>query len=242
MTSLATTIHFFQSGGFFMYPILIILAVGTAIVLERLITLTRFHVKGEPFWEQIYPFLKKQSLDEALRNCSRKQTPLHHVLAAGIIGMKGANRRDDVQVAMDAAMVQVIPKVEARLHYLPSLANVATLMGLLGTIIGLIQAFTAVSLADPSQKAALLAKGISVAMNTTAFGLIVAVPLLLLHSLLQTRANGIIDTLEEYALRLLTLVCQTQETGPHSERTSPKSQGPSETVLSRPGTQILTGV
>jgi biopolymer transport protein ExbB/TolQ len=208
MTSLAAYLNFFQAGGFFMYPILLVLAVATAIVVERIVVIARSGTNGERLWSQIAPPIQGRRMDEAVRHCTLARTPLHRVLAGGIRGMKGSFRREDVQGSVDEAMMQVIPRLEARLTYLPNLANVATLLGLLGTIVGLIQAFTAVSVADPSQKAALLAKGISVAMNTTAFGLIVAVPLMLVYGFLQSRTNRVIDTVEEYSLRLVNLAGQ----------------------------------
>ncbi len=208
MTSVATYVNFFQAGGFFMYPILLVLAVATAIVIERIVVIARSGTNGERLWGQIAPCIQGRRVDEAVRQCTHARTPLHRVLASGIRGMKGSFTREDVQGSVDEAMMQVIPRLEARLSYLPNLANVATLLGLLGTIVGLIQAFTAVSLADPSQKATLLAKGISVAMNTTAFGLIVAVPLMLVYGFLQSRTNRVIDTVEEYSLRLVNLAGQ----------------------------------
>jgi biopolymer transport protein ExbB/TolQ len=208
MISVSTFINFFQTGGFFMYPILLVLAVATAIVVERFVVITRSGTNGEKLWSQIAAPIQGRRMDEAVRQCTQSRTPLHRVLTAGIRGMKGSFTREDVQGSVDEAMMQVIPRLEARLSYLPNLANVATLLGLLGTIVGLIQAFTAVSLADPSQKATLLAKGISVAMNTTAFGLIVAVPLMLVFGFLQSRTNRVIDTVEEYALRLVNLAGQ----------------------------------
>jgi len=99
-------------------------------------------------------------------------------------------------------MLEVLPPLERRTSYLPILANVATLLGLLGTIIGVIQAFAAVSAADPSQKATLLAHGISVALNMTAFGLIVAVPLILSYAFLQSGTTKIIDSLDQYSTKL----------------------------------------
>lgn len=208
MTSVATYINFFQAGGFFMYPILLVLAVATAIVVERIVVIARSGTNGDRLWGQIAPCIQGRRMDEAVRHCTNSRTPLHRVLASGVRCMKGSFTREDVQGCVDEAMMQVIPRIEARLSYLPNLANVATLLGLLGTIVGLIQAFTAVSLADPAQKATLLAKGISVAMNTTAFGLIVAVPLMLIYAFLQSRTNRVIDTVEEFSLRLVNLAGQ----------------------------------
>jgi biopolymer transport protein ExbB/TolQ len=206
--SVSTFINFFQAGGFFMFPILLVLAVATAIVVERIVVIARSGANAEKLWSQIATPIQGRRMDEAVRQCTQSRTPLHRVLASGVRSMKGSFNREDVQGSVDEAMMQVIPRLEARLGYLPTLANVATLLGLLGTIVGLIQAFTAVSLADPSQKATLLAKGISVAMNTTAFGLIVAVPLMLIFGFLQSRTNRVIDTVEEYALRLVNLAGQ----------------------------------
>ncbi len=225
MSSLATYIHFFQAGGFFMYIVLLVLAIGTAIVLERLIVITRWRVNGEKLWNQISPFLTSSRMDDAARALSRSHAPLYQVLTAGVRGMKRMLTREEIQGTMDEALMHVIPRLEARLHYLPNLANVATLLGLLGTITGLIHAFTAVSLVDPSQKAALLAKGISEAMNTTAFGLIVAVPLMLIHTFLQTRTNRIVDGLEEYSLRLLNLASQTVRENKMPEKSSSSGNG-----------------
>jgi biopolymer transport protein ExbB/TolQ len=104
--------------------------------------------------------------------------------------------------------MEVVPKLEKRTHYLASFANIATLLGLLGTIIGLIQAFQAVSNASPAERADLLSASISVAMNTTAFGLIVAIPLLLVHSVLQSKTTSIVDSLEMAAVKFLNTVVE----------------------------------
>src|SRR5690625_6686082 len=104
--------------------------------------------------------------------------------------------------------MKVVTEVEQRTHYLATLANVATLLGLLGTIIGLIQAFTAVAAADPSEQAELLSASISVAMNTTAFGLCAAIPLLLSHSYLSAKTTKQIDSLETAAIKCLNLMAR----------------------------------
>lgn len=102
--------------------------------------------------------------------------------------------------------MEATPRLGKRTHYLSTFANIATLLGLLGTIVGLIQAFTAVSNADPSEKAALLSSSISVAMNTTAFGLIVAIPLLLIYSVLQTKTTELVDSLEMASVKVLNII------------------------------------
>lgn len=104
--------------------------------------------------------------------------------------------------------MEVMPRLEKRTHYLATFANIATLLGLLGTIVGLISAFTAVATANPAEKADLLSASISVAMNTTAFGLIVAIPLLLVHTLLQTKTTEIIDSLEMASVKFLNAITE----------------------------------
>ncbi len=208
MNSVTSIVKFFQDGGFFMYPNLLILAIATAIVLERLVVLARSGTDGERLWSQLAPVVQGRRVDEAVRTCTHSTKPLNQVLAGGLRAMKGSFTREDVQGGVDEAMTKVIPRVEARLHYLPNFANVATLLGLLGTIIGLIQDFTAVSMADPAQKASLLAQGISVAMNNTAFGLVIAIPTMLAYTFLQSRANRIIESIEECSLRLINLAGQ----------------------------------
>jgi biopolymer transport protein ExbB/TolQ len=109
--------------------------------------------------------------------------------------------------------MEIVPRLERRTHYLSGFANIATLLGLLGTVIGLIQAFTAVASASPAEKAELLSSSISVAMNTTAFGLIVAIPLLLIHSVLQSKTTQIVDSLEMAAVKFLNMVTEHARTG-----------------------------
>jgi len=203
---MATLISFFQAGGAFMYPILLILAVGTAIVLDRWLFITRARVNGLALWRQVQEHIDGGRMDAARDACGKGRSPLHRVLHSGVDAMARAEDREDVENAIEESMMEIMPRLESRLHYLPTLANVATLLGLLGTIMGLIDAFTSVSVADPSQKAALLSKGISLAMVTTAFGLMTAIPLMLLYSTLHARTNTLIDALDEFAFKLINLV------------------------------------
>jgi biopolymer transport protein ExbB/TolQ len=112
----------------------------------------------------------------------------------------------DIQNAIDEAALEVIPSVDKRVPYLSTLANVATLLGLLGTIQGLIQAFSAIAVADPSQKAALLAKGISIALYSTASGLVVAIPMLIMFTILQSKSQKIVDEIDEFSVKLVNLL------------------------------------
>jgi biopolymer transport protein ExbB/TolQ len=124
---------------------------------------------------------------------------------------KSARRRDDFEAAMDESIMEAIPRLEKRTHYLAMFANIATLLGLLGTIIGLIKAFTAVAQVDPSMKAEILSTSISVAMNTTAFGLIVAIPLLFFYTVLQTKTTEIVDSLEMTVVKFVNHLSRAQQ-------------------------------
>ena len=199
-------IKFFQAGGAFMWPILLVMAVGLAIALERFIYLSRTARAINALWKKIAPMLKANDFGRAKQIVSENKSPLSSVLAYGFSRFKPDVKRESLESAMEEGVMEVIPQLEERTHYLATLANVATLLGLLGTIIGLIEAFTAVAAADPAEKANLLSSSISVAMNTTAFGLVVAIPLLLLHSYLATRTSKLVDTIEMAAVKCSNLM------------------------------------
>lgn len=199
-------VKFFQSGGAFMYPILVVMALGLAIAFERLFYLSKTAKATQKIWKQINPMLKANDFGRAQQSVLDSGNPLARVLSYGFARLKPNVKREQIESAMEEGVMEVMPELEERTHYLATLANVATLLGLLGTIIGLIQAFTAVAAADPAEKADLLSASISVAMNTTAFGLIVAIPLLLLHSYLATRTSKLVDTIEMAAVKCSNLM------------------------------------
>ena len=203
-------IGFFKAGGLFMFPIMLILAIGTAIIIERFKFLNRTWTDGNVLWAKLEESIKSKRIDDAIRECSLSDAALPKVLAAGLEKAKtvklNRNSREELENHLEEAMLDIIPQLEQRTHYLPTLANVSTLLGLLGTIIGLIQSFQSLAVADPSQKAFLLAQGVSVAMNTTAFGLIVAIPIMLCYSYIQSRTIKTVDTLDAYSIRLVNLL------------------------------------
>jgi biopolymer transport protein ExbB/TolQ len=209
--------NFFMEGGFFMYPVLLVAALGSAIMIERFLYITRASANGETLWRQIQSSLAAHKIEDAIKLCQSNPRPIYHVLLAGLKAAKISSVRESIQRSLEEAMLEVLPPLERRTAYLPILANVATLLGLLGTIIGVIEAFAAVSAADPSQKATLLAHGISVALNMTAFGLIVAVPLILSYAFLQAGTTKIIDSLDQYSTKLANFFA-AQEPGGPSER------------------------
>jgi biopolymer transport protein ExbB len=214
MDGFSTIVRFFQEGGIFMYFILLVFAVGVAIALERFIYLSDAKNKSRKMWDGLVPLIQAGSFDEAIKVASASKASIAHMMAYGLARIKERTQhRDEIETAMEEGLMEVIPRLEKRTHYLATLANIATLLGLLGTIIGLIQAFTAVASADPSQKADLLSSSISVAMNTTAFGLMTAIPLLLLHAFLTTKTTQLVDSFEMAAVKFLNLITKGESAG-----------------------------
>lgn len=201
-------VKFFQEGGTFMYPIAIILAIGVAIAIERWLYLTAAKTSNRLSWRKLLPMLENGNLRQAMDTATSSRTGIGKILTYGLSRATTSRRSGDVEMAMEEGLMEVIPRLEKRTHYLATFANLATLLGLLGTIIGLIKAFTAVSAANPAEKADLLSASISVAMNTTAFGLMAGIPLLLLHAVLTTKTTEVVDSLEMASVRILNLITE----------------------------------
>jgi biopolymer transport protein ExbB/TolQ len=208
METYSMIVNFFQNGGEFMYPIVLVLALGVAISVERWFFLTMTMRKNKALWNQVTPHLKAGNLQGAMQVTSKSDAAIAQIMTYGLNRVRSAKRREDVEQAMEESLMEIMPRLEKRTHYLATFANMATLMGLLGTIIGLIDAFTAVSNADPAEKAELLSASISVGMNCTAFGLMVAIPLVLVHSLLQTKTTEIVDSLEMASVKFLNAITE----------------------------------
>jgi biopolymer transport protein ExbB len=211
MESITTVIRFIQDGGVFMYPILIVGALGFAIAVERYIKLSLVRRANQAMWNQIHPVLANGEFDKAREMTAGDKSTVSQLLNLGLARQGAVRRRDDIEIAMEEGMMEIIPQLEKRTSYIALFANVATLLGLLGTIVGLIQAFTAVANANPAEKADLLSASISVAMNTTAFGLIVAVPLLILHAVINSRTSEIVDSLEMASVKTLNIISSTTQ-------------------------------
>jgi biopolymer transport protein ExbB len=206
MDAFYSMVKFFVSGGAFMYPILLVFAVGLAIAIERYITLTLIRSKNENMWRKLQPALSTGDFDKARDMTSKDDSTVARLLGMGFARQGAVRRREDIEIAMEESMMEIIPQLEKRTAYVALGANIATLLGLLGTIIGLIQAFTAVANANPAEKADLLSASISVAMNTTAFGLVVAIPLLITHSVLTAKTGEIVDSLEMASVKALNVI------------------------------------
>jgi biopolymer transport protein ExbB len=205
-------IRFFQDGGVFMFPIGIILIVGLAIVVERFVFLANAKKLNRDAFDRILSLLHKRDYQGALNLGKTSESSVARIINAGLSRMAQSSRREDIESAMEEGVMEAVPRLERRTGYLATLANIATLLGLLGTIHGLSSAFSAVANADPSEKAAMLSASIAVAMNATAFGLFTAIPLLLAHSMIQSRTLEIIDSLEMAGVKCLNIITNAQDT------------------------------
>jgi len=205
MDTFYSIISFFSTGGMFMYPILIVFAFGVAIAVERFITLTVVTNKNQAVWNKVQPLLDNGDFQEAQEMTSKDESTVSQVLNMGLSLQGAVRRRDEIEIAMEESMMEIVPRLEKRTPYVALASSIATLLGLLGTIMGLIQAFTAVANANPAEKADLLSASISVAMNTTAFGLMVAIPLLVVHAILTSKTGDIVDSLEMATVKALNV-------------------------------------
>ena len=204
-------VNFFRQGGFFLYPLALIFVVGVAISIERFVYLTKETFTNQRLWTQLVPLISAGNFKQVVAITSRSKASIATVLNYGIARLPSARRRDDVEKAMDESMLEIIPRIEKRTHYLSSLANIGMLTGLMGTVIGLIGAFSAIASVNPAEKASLLAASISVAMNNTASGLLVAITLLATHMFIEAKATKLIDSLEIAAVKFLNSVVERRQ-------------------------------
>lgn len=200
-----SVVRFFQEGGVFMFPIAVVLAIGLAVFVERLLFLLSAQSKNKTSFTSLFSLLNKGELGQALKSSNEDKSGVGKMISAGLKQLQLKGDRTSIEYAIEESLLDTTPLLEKRTNYVATLANIATLLGLLGTIMGLIEAFTAVANADPAEKATLLSQSISVAMNTTAFGLMAAIPLLLCHAFLQSRTNQVLDSLESTGLKFINV-------------------------------------
>lgn len=203
-------IQHFNEGGLFMWPILVLGVIAIVIVVERANTLfMKATNRKEEFTREMRKLILSGNFVKAVKMANSVDSPLARIVKAGLLQVR---RPDDViQSAMDEAALNEVPHLESRTGYLAMLSNVATLTGLLGTVVGLIHSFGAVANADAAVKGTLLAAGISEAMNCTAFGLIVAIPSLLAYAVLQSRTQKCVDEINEGSVRIVNLILLNRE-------------------------------
>ncbi len=206
--------HFVQEGGFASMMVVVVAVGCTAIAIERWIRIQfQFSVNSRAFMAKLKKYILSDNIDRAISLCNSKpQALLPRVLKAGLTRAKDS--ATDIQNAVDEATLEVLPKLEARSLYLPSLANLSTLIGLFGTIVGLITAFRASGdNVDAAMRQQFLQKAIAIAMHTTALGIFVAIPTLLVHTVLQSKINGIISDIDQYSVKLINLLSASQKSG-----------------------------
>ena len=206
MNTFNTVVKFFVDCGPFLYPSLLMMALGVAIAIERFMFLRRARSENRKLWDQVLPMLQSGKWKEVHQVTSSSESAIGKIVSNGLTRMQSARRREDIDNAMEEGMMEIVPRLEKRTHYIATFANTITLVGLLGTIIGLIKGFTAVAAVNPAEKATMLSASMSVAMNNTAFALMVAIPFLLIHAFLQARASEIVDSLEAAKITFLNLV------------------------------------
>ncbi len=194
-------IRFFVTGGPVMFVILFALILGVVTIIERVIYIQfKNRIDSELFVNKIAELIRSGNINRAIDYCNISDAALPNIAKAGLQEIN--NSPASIQNAMELTAMKEIPKLEKRTHYLSMIANVATLLGLLGTIFGLISSFAAVAHADAAEKATLLTSGISIAMNTTAFGIIVAIPCLVGFTYITEKTNELIDEINENVARL----------------------------------------
>lgn len=208
-----TIVNFFQQGGVFMYIILSVFVIGLVIAIERYFFLASQKKVNKTDWEKLYTSLKSGSLERTHELASSGASAVAKMIEYGLSRHTSGRRKDDIQIAMEEGLMEISPQLEKRTPYIALLANIATLLGLLGTIMGLIDAFTAVANANAAEKADLLSQSISVAMNTTALGLMVGIPLLLVHAFILNKTTSVIDSLEMVSVKTLNAITQAEIDG-----------------------------
>lgn len=206
---------FMIEGGVFMFIIAFVWAVAVAIIIERMKKLYEFDTDGNGLMIEVKKLVLANQVHDAIKLCSDKIALLPQVLR---FGLKRANgTKEQITDSLETGILEVLPNLNKRLGYLGLTANLSTLFGLLGTIQGLIQSFTAVSSASPEMKAQLLANGISTAMNTTALGLVSAISIMVVHSILISKSEKIQSDIEQYSLKLIELLSTKKVTARPNE-------------------------
>ncbi|NCN40712.1 MotA/TolQ/ExbB proton channel family protein [bacterium] len=202
-------VSFFKTGGFWMFPIFVAQVVSLAIIAERVV---RLFIQRQPnLSDQAKSFeadIKKGNLDRVLLQARSlvPGNPLRNLIESGVQAAQNMGGREEIQAKMDEVLVKENSKVETRVEFLAMLGNVGTLLGLLGTIVGMIRSFASISVADQMTKAALLSAGVSEAMHATAYGLIMAIPAIVMYSVLQNRVNKISEDMTQAGLRIFNLL------------------------------------
>ncbi len=200
----------FRGGGAFMYPIALVQVFVAAVVIERVFVLYfQASVAKAALLKHVEKLVRAGQFDRAVKLAQENRSPLGRVIVSGLRSVN--ERKEVVQMMMDEAALCEVPHLEARTGYLAMFSNVATLSGLLGTIVGLIHSFGAVAKASAAEKSTKLAEGISEAMNCTAFGLTVAIPSLLAYAVLQSKTHRLVDEIDEGSIHVYNIIVDVKE-------------------------------
>ncbi len=206
-------IRFFKDGGVWMYPLVVVSAFALAVIIERFYYYyIHCRINAKALLTQLTRMVRNGEVEKARQLCAKTKTPLSAVLESALWHFQQQEPDYEIQNAVDEIALRELPRIQRRTHYLSLFANIATLLGLLGTIFGLQQAFGALAAADPSQKATVLARGIAIAMNTTALGLMVAVPCMIMFSIFGAKANTLIEEIDESSVRFLNFLYSQRRT------------------------------
>jgi biopolymer transport protein ExbB/TolQ len=190
-----------------MYVLAGVSALAFAVVVERWFYLyLHCRVNAKALLTQITRQVRAGQTEAARQLCAKLKSPLAAILEAALWHYQQQESDQQIQNAVDEIALRELPRIQRRNHYLSLFANIATLIGLLGTIFGLQQSFGALATADPSQKASVLAKGIAIAMNTTALGLMIAIPCMVFFSIMGAKANTLIEEIDESSVRMLNFI------------------------------------
>ncbi len=201
----------FTEGGTIMYVILVIAVLSTVLIIERFLTLKSLRVDKKEFADQIFRMIVGGDLRQAISFCDSKPTPLANTMKAGLVQAMNKRPDEEIQVAMDAAVLRETPRLEGWTSFLAVFGNIAVLAGLLGTIFGMIGSFRAVSKADPATKAQLLSEGISHALNCTGFGLMVAIAAIVFYGLFQHMIQKTENEMIESSMSLMNLIASNRD-------------------------------
>lgn len=207
----------FNTGGIWMYIILAVSIIGLGIIIERFIFLFfKYNINATAFMAQIQKLVMANKIDHAIKLCNAAPSAaLARVIKAGL--MKANKSKAEIQNAVEEATLEVVPVIQKRTNSLQAIANIATLLGLLGTIIGMIGAFDSLASVSADKRQEALGRNIALAMNTTAFGLIVAIPCMSAHIFLSGTTKRIIDEIDQYSVKLENLLIARLSTGASGE-------------------------
>jgi len=216
LSAAVDVVDMFINGGVFMYIISFLLVVMIILGIIKYWQLSiKEKINTQKFYLKLKGYIKNNQIEEAIRICAQfKNTTIGFIFWNGLLGYndgrksgkKGIELKQHLQNSFDEAGLQSIPHVEGGLFWFDIIAQISTLLGLLGTIFGLVQAFDSLANAPEADKSRLLTEGISMAMGTTAYGLIVAIPTMLIKGGLQSRADKIINDIDEYSVKAINQI------------------------------------